>query len=173
MIMTPALFEGKVNALLGVLDSDIQHLQTVLRQLDRLRSLLIKRDDAGLENLLADLSSHAETRAANEQERQHLRQELADGLECSLEQVTLSRLAKSVPDAQRSAVSERQKALKSLAERLKREHALTAALVADCARFNRSLLRLFFGQNGRGAISYGANGAPVRGTAPTLMSLHL
>ena len=170
--MAPSVLEANVKALLVVLDNDIRHMQTVLQQLDQLRSLLIKRDDAGLEQLLVDLTSQAEVYAVNEQRRQTLRQALAEQGQCDIGKVTLSWLARSVPDSQRSDVLERQRKLKSLIDKLKRECALTSMLVVDCARFNQSLVRLFFGQSGRGGISYGANGAAVRRTDAALMSLH-
>jgi hypothetical protein len=170
--MVSSALQVKVTALLAVLDDDIGHVQTVLRRLDQLRSLLIKRDDAGLEQLLTGLASEAEIHAVNEQKRQDLRRELADELQCSLEHVTLSRLLSLVPDMQRRAVSERRKTLRSLVNKLRREHALTTMLLADCARFNQSLLRVFFGQSGRGAVRYGANGAAVRPPGASLMSLH-
>jgi hypothetical protein len=172
MMQTSTLLEMKVQSLLAVLDDDIRHVQTALEQLDRLRGLLIKRDHAGLERLLIDLASQADIYAVNEQKRQHLRQELADELKCSPDQVTLSRLASFLPDALRSGISERQKTLKSQAGKLKREHKLTSDLIADCARFNQALLRLFLGQHGRGTVRYGANGAPVPRADAALMSLH-
>jgi flagellar biosynthesis/type III secretory pathway chaperone len=170
--MTAPVLEMDVGALLDILDEDIRHVQTVLQRLDQLRSLLIKRDDAGLEELLAELALRSEAHAANEQKRQDLRREFAAHLACPIEQVTLSRLARLAPAAQRNDISERQKMLKSLIDRLRGEHALTTRLLADCSRFNQSLLRLFLGQSGRGAVSYGANGAPVRRADATLMSLH-
>ncbi len=170
--MVASGLDGKIEALLGVLDGDIVHVRTVLEQLDRLRSLLVKRDDVGLEALLTDLTAEAATHAGHEQKRQELRQELADAFSCRPEQMTLSRLSSLLPGARRGAIAERQKLLRSLVGRLRREHALTTRLLADCARFNRSLLQVFFGQNGTGAASYDASGAAVRRMDAKLMSLH-
>jgi hypothetical protein len=171
--MASSALEVKIETLLAVLDEESESMQIVLRQLDRLRTLLIKRDDEGLGQLLSDLAARSETRADIERRRQELRGELADELQCDPAELTLSRLVHQAPQTQREAVMKRQKTLRLLVGRLKREHKLTSQLVADCARFNQSLLRVFFGQGGRGAVSYGANGAPVRRPDAALMSLHL
>jgi hypothetical protein len=171
-MMISSGLDVKMEALLAVLDGDIVHVQTVLKQLDQLRCLLIRRDNAGLEKLLVDLASEAETHAAHEQERQELRQELAVELQCRPEQLTLSSLLCMLPDAHRPDVAERQKTLRLLIGRLRREHVLTTMLLADCARFNQSLLRVFFGQNARGAFCYDASGAAVRRPDAKLMSIH-
>jgi hypothetical protein len=164
--------EESIRSLLAVLDGDIAHVRTVLQRLDQLRSLLVKRDNTGLEKLLTELTSEAETYVANERKRQDLRQELAGEMQCGLEQVTLSRLVSSVPEAQRSELAERQKTLKSLTSRLKREHELTRLLIGDCARLNRLLLQVFCRQNGRGKMNYGVTGAVARPPEAVLMSLH-
>ena len=54
-MVSPGL-EVKVKAFLAILNDDIEHLQSALQRLDRLRGLLIKKDDAGLEKLLTDLA---------------------------------------------------------------------------------------------------------------------
>jgi hypothetical protein len=170
--MAASPLQTKTDALLAVLDEDIRHVQTVLKQLDQLRNLLIKRDDGALERLLVDLQHQTEEHVDIERRRQNLRRELAEHLQCDVQTVTLSALAQSVPDPLRRDVSERRMTLKSLIDRLGREYALTRMLIADCARFNRALIRVFFGQDGRGKTSYGANGLTIRRADATLMSLH-
>jgi hypothetical protein len=164
--------EEKVEALLAVLNDDMGHLQAALQQLDRLRSLLIKRDDTGLEKLLTDLASEAETHSANERERQDLRQQIADQLHCDSKKVTLTFLAQSIPSPQQDNVIECQRKLKSLIGQLKHEYLSTNLLIADCARFNRALIQVFLGQSGRANVCYGAAGTVARPTDAALMSLH-
>lgn len=170
MALTPTAI--RVDALLAVLDEDIRHAQTSLSLLDTLRSLLIKRDAAALEGLLDDLRREAEVHASNEQHRERLRQELADELQCGSQDVTLSTLKDRLSGERQAAVTQRQIRLKSLAADLKREFSLTAMLLADCAQFNRSLMRVFFGLDGKGSMTYGANGAAKHRTGTTLVNMH-
>jgi hypothetical protein len=63
--------------------------------------------------------------------------------------------------------------LKSLVARLRREHMLTAVLVADCARFNRALLKAFLGPTGQWGVTYRPNGAAKPQANAATMSLQL
>jgi hypothetical protein len=103
--MVPPMMERKIPALLEVLDADIRHLESALSGLDTLRTLLIKREDAALEQLLAGIVQQAEAYRANEQRRQQLRRELASDLGWAEGDLTLSRLQSVLsggvaPDAQ-------------------------------------------------------------------------
>ena len=68
-------------------------------------------------------------------------------------------------------MADRQARLRSLAAQLKREHALTALLLRDVARFNRSLLRVFLGSAGRGGATYSPTGATHATPMAALMSI--
>ncbi|MHC4518719.1 MAG: flagellar export chaperone FlgN [Planctomycetota bacterium] len=171
--MTLDRIETKVDALLAVLDEEIRHGETTLSQLDVLRNLLIKRDDVALEQLLRDLHEQGQTRGQTERRRQELRQELADALGRDVKALTLSALQTVLSDPRRAAVRERQKRLRSQIGLLEREYALTRALVADCARFNRSLMRVFFGTDSDRTMTYGATGAVRHQTGAGMVSLHL
>ncbi len=173
MIMTPSMVETKVERLLAVLDGDIRHLETTLAQLDALRGLLIKRDDAALDRLLAEIRGRTEAYAANEQMRQMLRADLAETLGYDAGRLTLSKLQSMLPEPQRTAIASRQRNLRSLIADLKREHMLTAALVSDCARFNRTLMRTFFGAASQAGVLYSPSGQTRQQTNTTLMSLQL
>ncbi len=151
--------EMKVDTLLAVLDEDIRHAETTVGLLDTLRSLLIKRDDAGLEQLLCDLRDRARSYERTEERRQALRLELAEALGCDAGAMTLTVLKKQLSGPRRAAVGDRQIQLRSWLGRLKREYALTQKLVADCARFNRSLMGVFFGVDSTSKTTYGATGA--------------
>jgi hypothetical protein len=170
--MISSVAEIKVDALLAALDEDIRSTQSTLSQLDVLRSLIIKRDDKALEALLRDLQEEAESRLAAIQRREAIRKELADELGCEPGAMTLSALRRLLVDPRRRAVEDRQTRLKDLVAQLKREYALTTALVADCARFNRSLMRVFFGQDAQGKATYNARGTVHRQANVSLVNLH-
>jgi hypothetical protein len=171
--MTVCATEAKVEQLLGVLDGDIRHLETTLSQLDTLRRLLIERDDASLDRLLGEIRSRAEAHACNEQARQALRADLARTFGCDGRHLTLSRLQALLPEPQRACIAARQARLKSLIAELNREYTLTAALVSDCSRFNRTLMRALFEPSGQSTVSYSPSGAAKRQMNTSLVSLRL
>jgi hypothetical protein len=171
--MTSSAVETNVERLLGVLDEDIRHLETTLEQLDALRGLLIKHDDAALGQLLAEIRGRTETYAAHEQMRQTLRAELALALGYDASRLTLSELQSVLPESQRASVAVRQARLRSLITELKREHTLTVALVFDCARFNRTLIRTLFGACSQAGTLYSPSGQMRQPIATTLVSLQL
>jgi len=170
--MTSSLIETKVDVLLSVLDDDIRHVDTTVTQLDALRTLLIKRDETGLEQLLRELRGQGQQYRAVEDRRQALCRELAGELGCDARSVTLSVLRKVVSGSRRAALADRQQRLKAQMQRLRREHRLTQALVVDCARFNHSLMRAFFGADGERRTTYGATGVARHQTDVALVNLH-
>jgi len=177
--MVSPTIESKIAALLEVLDADARHLESALSRLDLLRSLLIRRENVGLERLLGDIQQQADAYRAIEQKRQQLRQDLALDLGCTEGELTLSRLRKELTaptcsEAQRrcaAAVADRQARLRSLAAQVRREHSLTALLLREAARFNQSLLRVFLGSAGRGCATYSPTGATQHNAAAALMSI--
>jgi hypothetical protein len=168
---SPVDIQAKVASLLDVLGEDIRHLEVTLSRLDALRTALIQRDDGALERLLGDIRRQADAYAANEQRRQQLRGDLAAALGWGEADLTLSRLRDELAGPRRDALMERQTRLQSLTLQLKREHTLTALLIGDCARFNRSLLLAFCGAGGRGGMTYSPNGAAKRQPGGTLVSM--
>jgi hypothetical protein len=168
---TSPVMQTKITALLEVLDEDIRHVETALTRLDALRTLLIQRDERGLESLLEDIRRQGETHTVNERKRQTLRRELAAQLECQEGELTLSTLQGQLSGPSRSAVVARQTRLKTLAGQLRREYTLTTLLLADCARFNRSLMQAFFGQAGRGNVTYRPGGVAPPQSGAALMDL--
>ncbi len=171
--------EIKIAALLEVLDEDVRHLESALVQLDLLRSLLIRKENAALEQLLGGIQQQAEVYRAIEQRRQQLRKDLALDLGCTEGELTLSRLRKELTaptcsEAQRrcaAAVADRQARLRSLTAQVRREHSLTALLLREAARFNQSLLRVVLGPAGRGCATYSPTGAAHRNAGAALMSI--
>jgi hypothetical protein len=163
--------QARVAALLDVLDEDIRHVEATLLRLDKLRGLLIKRDDASLEKLLEEIHREGETYAATERRRQELRRELAADLGCTEKDLTVSDLLTRLTGEGRAALAQRQMRLKVLIAQLKREHTLTNLLIADCAKFNRSLLRVFFGPAGKAGVTYSPTGAARHPTGTALLNM--
>jgi hypothetical protein len=165
--------QARTAALVSVLDEDIRHVEATLVQLDTLRGLLIKRDDRALEKLLEEIHLRGEAYAATECRRQELRRELAAELGRSEGDLTLSELLAQLTGPDRTALAERQRRLKVLIAQLKREHTLTSLLISDCAKFNRSLLRVFFGPAGKTGTMYGSTGAAKHPTGTALLNMQL
>jgi len=163
--------QEKVAALLDVLDEDIRHIEVALSRLDTLRTLLIKRDDASLEKLLDEIRKETETYATNEQQRQMLRKAIATHLGRNGTDLTLSEIQTLVEGSSRKALQDRQVRLKSLTAQLRREYTVTAVLLSDCARFNRSLMQAFFGPGSQGGITYSPSGTTRQQSHTTLMSM--
>ena len=163
--------EGKIDELLVVLDKDIRHIQNSLLRLDELRSLVVRRDDAGLGKLLESIRTELDSYKGHEFKRQSIRKELAAAFGCNLEQMTLSRLEATLSGKKKTRVTRKKTKLRLLTEELKKEHLSTIMLLSDCARFNSVLLRNVFELGGTGTITYDSNGATKRQNNTTLVNL--
>ena len=163
--------EEKVDELLVCLKTDVRHIQESLSNLNELRSLVIKRDDAALERLLENIRAESNRYANHESSRQSMRKELAGILGCNFEQVTLSALKAYLPEAKREQVTQVQTELKALTRELKKEHFRTSLLLSECARFNSLLLRSVFDLGQTGAVYYNSNGATKRQMDTAFMTL--
>ena len=165
--------EEKVDELLVCLEADVRHIQESLSNLNELRSLVIKRDDDALGKLLDHIRARADSHDINESNRQSIREELAHSLGCDIEQMTLSRLASSLPQAKREQLIEIQTRLRTLTKELKKEHLSTALLLSECTRLNSLLLRSVFDLDRTEAVYYGPNGVTKRQTDTAFMNLQL
>jgi len=163
--------EEKVDELLACLDTDVKHIQESLSNLNELRSLVIKRDDAALGKLLENIQAGANRYSNNESNRQSIRKELANILGCDIEQMTLSTLTSCLPEAKSKQMTRMQTKLRALTEELKKEHFSTAMLLSECARFNSLLLRSVFDLGQTGAVYYNSNGATKRQMDTAFMNL--
>jgi flagellar biosynthesis/type III secretory pathway chaperone len=172
MKMVAAVMEDKVDELLTVLDKDIQHIQDSLHQLNELRGLVIKRDDAALAKLLGTIRAKADSYAANESKRQLIRKDLANALGLAVEQMTLSRLETALSNGRKAQVANKKAELQSLINKLRQEHLSTAMLLSECARFNNLLLRSIFDLGQTRTLTYRANGATKWQTDKTFVNLH-
>jgi len=163
--------EDKVDQLLLIIDKDIQHIMENLSRLNGLRGMVVKRDDVSLRKLLESIQSKSNSYKENEFKRQSLREELATALDCSLEQMTLSRLEAELSGEKKREVKWRRIKLQTLAEKLKKEHLSTTMLLSDCARFNSVLLKsvLEFGQTG--TVTYNPKGFANRQARSAFVNL--
>jgi len=171
MKATTIEIEDKVAELLAVLDKDIEHVQETLLRLNELRSLVIKRDDAGLGKLLEGIQAESDSYKSNESQRQSIRKELATAFGCNLEQMTLSRLEASLTKEKKAQVAERKARLSSLAKELKKEHLNTALLLSECTRVNSLLLKSIFDFGKTGTVIYNSNGHTKRQTETAFVNL--
>ncbi len=164
---------NRVNELLAILDKDIQHIQESLSWLNELRSLVIKRDDTALSQLLQTIRIEADSYATTESKRQLLRQALADAFGCNVNKVTLSMLQNVLPEEQKVQVEDKKTKLMTLIKELRKEHLSTALLLSDCARFNNQLLKALFELGDKGTIFYRSDGATKRRNDTTFVNMRL
>ena len=162
MKSTATEIEDKVDELLACLDIDSQHIQESLSELNRLRSLVIKRDDAALGKLLEIIQAKSDSYRSHELKRQTIRKELANALGCNTEQITLSSLEASLPKEKKAQVTKKKAKLTLLIKELKKEYISTALLLSECARFNNLLLKSIFDLGKTGTVYYNSNGATKR-----------
>ena len=165
--------ENKVEELLVCLDKDIQHMQDSLQKLNEIRTLVIKRDDAALGKLLESIQSASDCYSDHESNRKSIRKELAESLGCSIEQMTLSSLEESLPEAKKDRVTRMKAKLRSLSAELKKEYMSTALLLSECARFNNMLLKGIFDLGNTGSVYYKSNGQTRRQTDTALVNLRV
>ena len=171
MKMNRPQIDDTIDELLAVLDKDIEQLQLSVDRLNELRILIVKRDDKSLHRLLTAIRTDSEEYRHNESKRQATRAQLAALLGCSLQQMTLSKLQAIAPDENGARISETAEKLRSLSSSLKKQHAATALLLADCARFNRQLLQCILNRSHGGEVTYTASGSARRQVDAGFMNL--
>jgi len=154
--------EDKVDRLLACLDQDVQHMQESLLQLNEMRRLVIKRDEAALGKLLESIQTEAGCNRDHELNRKSIRKELADSLGFGIEQMTLSTLQEFLPEAKKDHVIRIKAKLISLSAELKKEYLSTALLLSECARFNNLLLKGVFNLGKTESLHYNSNGETRR-----------
>jgi len=157
-----ASIEDKVDRLLACLDRDVQHMQESLLQLNEMRRLVIKRDEAALGKLLESIQAVSGSYRDHELKRRSIRKELADSLGCDFKQMTLSALQASLPEAKKDLVTQMKEKLRSLSAELKKEYLSTTMLLSECARFNNLLLKGIFDIGKTQTVHYNSNGETSR-----------
>jgi hypothetical protein len=165
--------EDKVDRLLACLEQDARQIQESLLQLNEMRRLVIKRDEAALGKLLESIQARTDDYSEHELKRKSIRKELAESLGCSFEKMTLSALEANLPQAKKNQVTQMKAKLRSLSAELKKEYLSTALLLSECARFNNMLLRGIFDLGKADSVHYGSNGATRRQIETTFVNLQI
>jgi hypothetical protein len=161
----------KTGELIAVLEADARHIQESLLLLDRLRSLLVKHDEAGLQQLLQQLRQQADAYAQVEVRRQRLRRQMAALLDCPVTEMTLSRLTAVLPPDLSRTVTHQRTVLRDLVDRLGREYRNTSLLLTDCVRFNHALFRAVFQPAKAESMVYGSTGTAKPSVTSHLMNV--
>jgi len=169
--MNAVRVEDRVEELLACLDNDARYIQESLSQLNELRTLVIKRDDAALGTLLESIQAQSGHHRSLEQDRQSVRKNLADALGCDVRQMTLSALQENLSEAKKEQVNQMKAKLKSLLAELRKEYLSTVLLLSECSRLNNLLLRSIFNLGGTGEVYYNANGVTRRQTETAFVNL--
>jgi len=165
--------EDKVDQLLDCLDKDAQYMQESLLQLNEMRRLVIKRDEAALDKLLESIKADADFYREHELNRKSIRKELADCLGCGFEQMTLSALQASLPEEKKDRITQIKARLRSLSAELKKEYLSTALLLSECARFNNMLLKGILGLGKTESVHYKSNGQTRRHIDAAFVNLQI
>jgi hypothetical protein len=173
MITQPIELEKKVNELLDVLRDDIENMKQNLQKLNKLRLLVVKRDNAALETMLNQIRAEAGLHEANESRRKAARGRIGEILKCKPDQVTLSRLEGFVADEQKIEIGQIQTELRNLIRKLSGEHKSTIALMAELERFNRLLLDNIFEKTKVQSVTYNPSGTATRYGDSAFVSFHL
>lgn len=169
--MNTIMVESKVEELLACLDNDARHIEQNLSQLNELRRLVIKRDDAALGELLENIQAQSDRHKSQDQHRQSIREDLADALGCDVSRMTLSALQQSLPEAKREQLNQVRTKLKSLVAELRKEYLSTVLLLSECSRLNSLLLRSVFNFGRTGQVTYNASGATRRQSDAAFVNL--
>jgi hypothetical protein len=173
MKATATSIEDKVDRLLVCLYRDVEHMQESLKQLDEMRRLVIKRDEAALGKLLENLHSVSDCFRNHELNRKSIRKELAESLGCDIEQMTLSALHQWLPEAKKDQVTQMKQKLRSLSAELKKEYLSTMLLLSECARFNNMLLKGILGLGKTESVHYKSNGQTRRHIDTAFVNLQI
>jgi hypothetical protein len=168
-----APIEDKIDRLLVCLDRDARHIQESLQQLNEMRRLVIKRDEAALGKLLENIQGASDCYRDHELNRKSIRKDLADRLGCNVEQITLSALESCLPEAKKDQVTQMKAKLRSLSAELKKEYLSTALLLSECARFNNQLLKGIFDLGKTESIHYKSNGETRRHIDTAFVNLQI
>jgi hypothetical protein len=159
MKTTKIELKDEIEKLLLVLDNDIRHIGENLSMLDEMRSLIVKRDEASLNNLIQNIQSKVNNYKDNELNRQLLQKKIAIIFDCHPSQITLSSLEAKLTGQIKNELMEKKDILQKFANKLKKEHTKTTMLLSDCIRFNNVLLKSIFESRQSKMITYNPNGS--------------
>lgn len=162
-------FDILIQELLVVLDKDAANIGVTLDRLDRLRASVIKRDEDALKVLLGTITTEEDVYSQVETHRYEVRSMIAACLGWEIGRVNISNLKQVVGEDVGVLLGEKQVRLKELTSKLSREHESTTALLRECSRLNKMLLRSIM-SNGKETITYNNRGSASWETRQRLVS---
>jgi hypothetical protein len=157
MEVTENKFDILINELMVVLDTDAANIEKTLGRLDKIRAAVIKRDQEALKVLLGTISNEDDVYSQVEARRYGVRSMIAGCLGWEVERVNLSNLKHVVSEDVGAGLGEKQGRLKELTAKLRKEHEGTSALLRECARLNKILLRSILNK-GKETLTYNNRG---------------
>jgi hypothetical protein len=167
------LISVKIAQMICCLVKDVQHIEHILENLDKIRALVLKRDEDTLKELLEQTQAKVDEYKNQESDRQLICMELARLLNLNVKQFTLSKLEQLLPEKLRAQVQEKRIKIRSLTNRLKKEHLNTVLLLAECARFNRMVLNGIFRFGKKGVVTYSSSGTTRQQASKSFMNFNM
>ncbi len=150
-------FDRCVDELMDALDDEKCHIQLKLERLTGMKSAVIRRNENELRTLLEISAQSVSEHDAVEEKRDNVRLKLAGMLGRSCDEVNLSVLTEYVTGQRRDNLIEKQKELRDIVEKFRREYVITTAILRESARFNRKLIRQMMGEQDQ-SLTYNSNG---------------
>lgn len=163
----------KTEQLLEILETDAAHIEQSLGYLDRLRSLVIKRDEKSLQDLLAKLQARSDDYARIEARRVEVMKEIAQLGGIDPERIRLGSLAEILDQTWSQKLLEKRSRLRELTARLMAEHRATGLLLAECARFNGQLLTSLIRAAKTDSVTYGRDGQTTEQNQAAFMNFKM
>ncbi len=158
MSTTAPDIERLVLALLIVLKQESEGMALIEAWLSQLRERVIQRDESALEGLLKEIQTQQGQMPELERKRQQIRLELAGVLGMPFEAMTLTSLKGLLEGELQNQVLRMRDQLQSQTQALRVQHRGTVMFLADCARFNRSLLNSVFENAHQDVTTYNPRG---------------
>lgn len=150
-------FNSLIDELIEVLEIDIVNIESTLEMLSKLRKMVIKRNENGLQLLLEKARISTKRQDSVENRRQEIRAKLAVICECSANEMTLTRLCQIVGDQRGDTIYQIKERLGTSISKLKAEQLSTSMLLTECRRFNDVMLGALL-NNRRDDLTYNRSG---------------
>ncbi len=165
-------FDNYIDPLIDVLEQEIEHIESTLQLLDKLRGMVIKRDDKSLNLLLETARIKTEQYAGVENRRQMIRKELARIWGCQTQEMTLTRLIQILPPQRGELIRQTKGKLEHLLSRFQAEHLSTFMLLSECSRFNEIMLSALL-NGSQDESTYNRQGSVNRQRKQSIVNLQL
>ncbi len=163
--------ERLVLALLIVLKQESEAMSLIEAWLSHLRERVMQRDESALEGLLKEIQAQQGQMPDLERQRQQIRLELAGVLGVPFEAMTLTSLKERLEGELQNQVLRMRNQLQSQTQALCVQHRGTVMFLADCARFNRSLLNSVFENAHQDVTTYNPKGNAERTRTSDLVNM--